>query len=293
MMYVTTTTYTDFYNVRSNGSYDYNGSAVTGSKTEYMWVPNSAGYGNGNSVQQHRHAAGGHGPKPTPTAPSVHSKEIILDSSIIPCAKKIINELQEKDLHNSTVPDISKLKGTNHLSKTILDLFDNSKSYGIKFKIKQLGTSNEGNYYNGRTEYVKNFGWQITLDKDLVQRGTKLSIAKTTIHESMHAFIGYVLKTNRASDMSADLRTLYNKYKNEKKAQNLTEHQFISQYVEALAFSLSAWDHHRQSMEYYTNLSWGGLEATDAYKALKNKDEIQNIIKNERFNKKDAKGLKC
>jgi hypothetical protein len=48
-------------------------------------------------------------------------------------------------------------------------------------------------------------------------------------------------------------------------------------------------------MEYYTAMSWGGLESSDAYKALSStkKTAIQKIINNERYAKSDAKSTKC
>lgn len=46
-------------------------------------------------------------------------------------------------------------------------------------------------------------------------------------------------------------------------------------------------------MEYYTAMSWGGLESSDAYKKLPNKTAIQKIINNERYAKSDAKSTKC
>jgi len=39
------------------------------------------------------------------------------------------------------------------------------------------------------------------LDDDYVRNATQLSIARTVIHESIHAFIGFILKENRTSDM--------------------------------------------------------------------------------------------
>ncbi|MGG8498164.1 hypothetical protein ACQY1Q_17320 [Tenacibaculum sp. TC6] len=48
-------------------------------------------------------------------------------------------------------------------------------------------------------------------------------------------------------------------------------------------------------MDYYTAMSWGGLESSETYKALdqNKKDEIQKIINNERYAKNDAKSTKC
>lgn len=85
----------------------------------------------------------------------------------------------------------------------------------------------------------------------------------------------------------------YYRVKYPNNASNLTAHQFMSQYVEALAYSLSSYDNHRQSMSYYKALSWGGLEGSTAYQDLTNKAEIQKIIENERLAQKDAKSTKC
>lgn len=48
-------------------------------------------------------------------------------------------------------------------------------------------------------------------------------------------------------------------------------------------------------MDYYTAMSWGGLETSDSYKKL-NSDEkikIQTIINNELYAKNNAKSTKC
>ncbi len=48
-------------------------------------------------------------------------------------------------------------------------------------------------------------------------------------------------------------------------------------------------------MEYYTAMSWGGLESSEAYQALPEdkQQQIQKIINNERYAKSDAKSTKC
>jgi len=211
----------------------------------------------------------------------------LIDEVNNPCVKEILKKLQQKDVQKLTIPDIGGLSGTGHLSQSILDLFDKSGDYDITFKIEQLGTSN-GNQLNGRTRNVSG-GWEIKIDSDLVNDGTRLFIAKTIIHESTHAFIQYILGTNRTSDLVKDLNEIH-KTRNDA---NLTQHEFMSQYVDALAHSLSVWDNHVQSIEYYKKLSWGGLETSDAYKAQTNKTDIQKAIQNERYNKTGAKGTKC
>ena len=205
-----------------------------------------------------------------------------------PCIENIIKELQQKDTKNAIVPDLT---GVSHLSQTILDLFDTSTNYNLTFEIKQLGSTSAGER-NAQTTNVTG-GWKITLDTDLVKNGTQLFMAKTLIHESMHAFIKYNLKTNRTSNLATDLNALYQKFKSQNNSSNLTHHEFMSQYVEALSYSLAAYDNHQQPNVYYKMLSWGGLETSTVYQALSNKTEIQNAINNERYGKSNAKGKKC
>jgi len=131
----------------------------------------------------------------------------------------------------------------------------------------------------------------------LVKDATKLSIAKTLIHESLHVYVN--LKTSyhdRSYSLTKILNEYYKVYSKDYPhdvANNLSQHKFISQYVEAMAYSLSAYDNHQKSMDYYTAMSWGGLESSDAYKKLPNKTAIEKIIKNERYAKSNAKSTKC
>ncbi len=77
--------------------------------------------------------------------------------------------------------------------------------------------------------------------------------------------------------------------------QNLTHHQFFSQYVDAIAVSFSIWDNKQQPISYYEKLAWGGLEASNAYIALSTsqKNAIQTAILDENFDRSGAKSIKC
>jgi hypothetical protein len=129
-----------------------------------------------------------------------------------------------------------------------------------------------------------------------VNRGTRLFIAKTLVHETLHAFIMYVLNKSRGSDLVADLNAIQSSnYLGDDNAQNLTHHEFFSQYIDALAKSLAIWDDHRLPMDYYKKLSWGGLETSNAYqsKSTTEKNNIQKVINDERYNRTGAQGTPC
>ncbi|MBR9856043.1 MAG: hypothetical protein GYB37_15985, partial [Algicola sp.] len=162
----------------------------------------------------------------------------------------------------------------------------------------------EAGYSNGQPRNAftqKTIGkseWTINLDDDYVGNATQLAIARTVIHESVHAFLGYTLNVNPNSDLSTKIREYYNNLGAQQTLSsgvkiNLTEHEFIGQYVQGMAKSLSVWDNGRQSQNYYEKLAWAGLETSSAYQAQPNKTEIQNAINNEQTANNNAKGEKC
>ncbi|MBR9854023.1 MAG: hypothetical protein GYB37_05505, partial [Algicola sp.] len=133
--------------------------------------------------------------------------------------------------------------------------------------------------------------WIITLDDDYVNNATQLSIARTIIHESVHAYLGYILKVNRFSSLSIGLQQYY--IANNSEDENLTHHEFMEHFVEAMSISLSIWDNKKQAQSYYEKLAWGGLEGTTAYEAQPNKSEIKSAITNENNGSNNALGVKC
>jgi len=190
------------------------------------------------------------------------------------------------------IPSINS-QGLSHISSIILNLFNSSSKYRLEFSVGQLGTNDAGNEINGSTKAIITngitVGWQIKIYSDLVNNGTQLAIAKTVIHEGMNAYLGYILKEQKTSELYTELIS----YHTAKNTSNLTQHQFMSQYVEVYANSLAAWDNHKQTIDYYKLLSWGGLEKSEAYGKQTNQTQIQQAINNERYGYSNAKGTKC
>ncbi|MBE7641492.1 hypothetical protein GUB10_14220 [Salegentibacter sp. BLCTC] len=242
--------------------------------------------GGGNNTDSYYTGGGGGGTGTVSSTNNDSTEEDKIDTEKLnnPCVVGIIEELLKKDITLSG--DLS------HISQYILELFKNSSSNSLYFESSQLGLDSNGNQINAQTTPYLD-GWKINLDTDLLADATKLSIAKTIIHETTHAWINYTLQENRTSDMVTDLNLIYQRFKNQNRAFNLTQHEFMGQYVEVFSNSLSVYDNHRFSKDYYVNLSWGGLETSTSYSQLNNQNEIQNIIRNERFNKTDAKSTPC
>jgi hypothetical protein len=203
---------------------------------------------------------------------NTEEKVKLLDAETNPCVKEIIEKLQQKDFQKLTIPDIGGLSGTGHLTQGILDLFDSSANFNLIFRVAEAGIDNSGNHRNATTKKTLGVNeWIVTLDDDYVRNGTSLAIARTIIHESTHAFLGYVLKKNPTSDVSVSLREYYNILGDP----NMTEHTFMTQYIEAIGHSLSVWDNNRLPEGYYNDLAWsGGMLSTKAFNELSSDKKI-------------------
>ncbi len=217
-----------------------------------------------------------------------------------PCIMEIVTKLQQKDNSRLVTPNVGGLSGTSHLSQSILDLFDSSTSHNLIIKVEEAGTVN-GNPKNAVTKKtVGKLEWTIVIDDEYARNATQLSIARTIIHESVHAFLGYTLNVNQNSNLSNIMKTYYNSLDSQQSLGsgviiNLTEHEFLGQYVQGIAKSLSIWDNGKQPQSYYENLAWGGLETSSAYGALNStlKNTIRAIVINEQTANNSAKGKKC
>lgn len=212
------------------------------------------------------------------------------------CVKGIIKELQEKDDHYFVIPELGT--EVSHLSQIILDLFDNSSNLSLIFKIDDLGAVNARTNPN-----VLAGNYTITLDDTYVKNGTQLAIARTIIHESVHAWLSY-LNQGPPSDLKTELLTyLQNNGYDYEDAQ----HMLMSDYAPALASSIAAWDNHQlagssniDEFNYYNALSFSGemLNST-AFSQLSSSEQqmVLDANKNEgnatNASTNNAKGSKC
>ena len=270
--YVTVTThhYTYWYDIRDS-SKELNHIQYNGSSREYVWVSNPrnnvvGAFNYGRVPAEGFDTTGINLSRNKPSGLRDDPNKILLDKSVKlnPCVAAIIKKLGQKEKHLSLVPDIDS-QGLSHLSQVILDLFKNSQDYNLFIKIGEAGSN-----INAHTTAKRKNGqvvFTITLDEEYVTRGSQLAIARTIIHESIHAYLGYVYDTASLSSYSM----LLLKYKLDK-GRSLGEHEFMTQYTEAMAESLAAWDDHRldnTNPDYYNHLAWSGeLQTNDVYKNL-------------------------
>jgi len=301
------------YNVRANGVAELNWIQYVGvryeTSCEYNYFPEalSSGFGGGTY--------GGAGPAPYAPCDGeclhkivVEEEEdkIVIDPTVIPWVEDIIKLLQEKDKHHSVVPDIitnPNNPGMPHISHTILDLFDNSKMENIKFKIADATSStgakrNAFTMLKSNTPSVGQWTAEITIDKNYAKNGTKLALARTIIHESIHAYLAYLYNLD---PIKTPFMQLLDKHRVTLGSTNLGDHEFMTQYAEAIGLSLAAWDNHSINDEnYYEYLAWSGgmLNSPSFSKLSKTKQALINNANEAEGNSikkatKKAKGVKC
>ncbi|MDO6809327.1 hypothetical protein Q4603_11920 [Zobellia galactanivorans] len=212
-----------------------------------------------------------------------------------PCVKNILQKLQRKNMKKLTVPEIGGLDGTGHLSQGILDLFDGFDNLDLTFKIDEAGTNK--NAFTETNVSGGNVGIFVTLDEEFVENGTQLAIARTIIHESVHAYLEYVTGNYSQSETAI----LLNEYRKQNDgSKNIAQHQFMSEFAEAIGASLSVWDNNSQSPEYYNYLAWSGdMTKSDTFKGLE--ANVQKAIVSANIaegsaisgSTNNAKGKKC
>ena len=205
-------------------------------------------------------------------------EQIIISSTVPNCVKTIINKLAQNDAYIDLgdMPDF--VKEELNLSGQIMDVFNNSSKYHLNFKVRSLQPNSLGQEKNAETKFnISTKGFDITLNSSYVSNATDLSIARTVIHESLHAYISLIYHTQVFSDLRKSLDKLLSQNGNNP---NIAEHKLmVKNFISSIANSLESWDSSSLTdNNYYTYLSWsGGMIGTPAFDALSTAFQ-QNII---------------
>lgn len=133
----------------------------------------------------------------------------------------------------------------------------------------------------------------VTLNQDNLANATDLSIARTIMHEMLHAYL--IFEAEYPSD--CDLNNLLNEYMKKNGIQILTQNdhhrlfvetKFLNDIeVELKNFAASVgYNVETLGTQYFKDMAWGGLQFTDVFKNLKPEDQnrIKNIVAVENTN---------
>jgi hypothetical protein len=231
------------------------------------------------------------------------------------CAKNIFTELENGLYKEDPLkPEVTITNRDNlNFSEEILAMFNDSDK--IHYTI-QNGTNDSNASTKGATT---------TISDAYLQNATKLSIARTMIHEQIHAYIN-AKYSNFIHFNSLSFRNKLDKYAEDKGytiGTNEFHHNFMGKYVDAMAYSLYEWDKKNGTgkanynnpspddllgWDYYKAMAYGGLftvdpntgninSETDSFKELvpnaSDRQKIADIVVNENNGNQDAESEKC
>lgn len=209
-----------------------------------------------------------------------------------PCLETILNTLMsgsDVDLTNFTINPT--------LTADILNLFDMSNTVNLNIKVDYIGDP----AVNGRTTHTSGDNYEIVLNTTYVNSATDLSLARTMIHEIIHANLlyKYDLRDKPFNELvQIHLNSMLSDPSlSEKELANITHHTYMANnLIPIISNNLYEWC--RQSSlavdkSYCDKLSWGGLNGVPDFEILPNKYEIENLLLNEKLNNYEAEGRKC
>jgi hypothetical protein len=194
-------------------------------------------------------------------------EQIIKDSSLPNCVKVIIDAM----IADNTYLDLGDMDDSVleqlNLAGHIMNTFNNSDNYNLTFKMASLPPNSSGNLRNAETTARASttspghFDITITLDSNYITNGTDLAIARTIIHESLHAYLTYITQEDFIGTMAQRLSSLSISLGNDvNQAQHI---EMSNNFVEAISLALKNW--HNSALannDYYDYLSWSGAMLT-------------------------------
>lgn len=266
---------TDWYNART-GDYitstgNCGGGGGGGVPTGYNGGGGPGGMGNGPG------GYGGHG-GPSGSSPSL-APTVILNISLTPCQTAVLSNMQM--LNNGLLAFIvQKFGGT-------------STGYNWRLKAGSLPTGTFGSTgsYNRTSKVI-----ETTFDSYQMRNSTDLSVARTMLHESVHAYLRtyffntpLYVRTSYPDLIAAwDLGRLGTN-------PNIYHHNEMGQgWIGDLAWALKQYGQNKGYNlpdQFYSDLAWGGLEESQAFRNLPqaDKDRITDVIRIEATGK-DVQG---
>ncbi|PKP15260.1 MAG: hypothetical protein CVU07_10700, partial [Bacteroidetes bacterium HGW-Bacteroidetes-23] len=191
-------------------------------------------------------------------------EEQIVNNLTNPCASEIFTELENglwKDDPLKAEILLPKDKLGLNFSQSILKLFNDSNTF--KYVISNENLLNAEGEPSGAN--ASTTGAKTTLNNIYLANATQLSIARTMIHEMVHAFLNNVY-FNRPDFENKSLLEKMRSYATDNGYTDYMRfhHEFMGQYVNAMAFSLFEWDKEFGSggnlgWNYYQAMAFGGL----------------------------------
>jgi hypothetical protein len=195
--------------------------------------------------------------------------------------EQIINELTGKAdcIYNDLVR--SGINNHNLIRETFIEFGDgNFGNANLIYKQQSPLVNSNGVILNGASDKIGN-DYIVILNSDRINNRAPIEIAKTIIHESLHALLKKHYYTGTESFIE-----LFGKYMQENTGSNDITHAIMrDHYVSSISNTLKQFDNNQESEQFYDDLAWEGL-----HQFLPQSD-IDRIIKT--INQARNRGLNC
>ena len=191
--------------------------------------------------------------------------------------------------------------GQNNLAANILSFFENSTEFNITYKIGSI----EGNGYCNKIDNSRS-NYEIIINNNYVNSATNLSIARTIIHETIHAHLLYITygmqyEERQNSKEWVALQEIFKGPLAGDRSNNTIQHEYMTGIVNLISNCLYDWAYKNNlniDRTYCWNLAWGGLQNTQVYETKVKNRELNNstitqILLTEQNNELNAKGEPC
>jgi hypothetical protein len=233
-------------------------------------------------------------PPPAP-APSL----FIINGLDNPCTSDLFKKLAKG------APNLTDMTGISNLDifPWMLELFRQGGKFNYYIEDVDLPVNAQGIRPNAQTKIPDSQGnITIQIDNSYANNATSLSLARTIIHETAHAYMIYLSKTNY--EFRIELNNYYIAHNNSTPDAN---HGMMSQYLFGMAISLYNWDKNSGptsgtlGLDYYYKMAFGGLlqngtanPISDVVPMIPNGDwnTILQILENEATGNNMARGIK-
>lgn len=180
----------------------------------------------------------------------------IIFDNIPECMKKIINELKNPN-SSGIMPNLPS-SSYDTFPDYMLNLFQTDIKNHLKFSI----STNLANNINARTTPSSNANsilYDIEINQSYLNNSTDLALARTLIHEIIHAYFLFINQNYPFSNFSQELMNLISSNGGSTPD---AHHQAMLQFVDLMADALQNWNEQNGNFilnsDYYKYLSWSG-----------------------------------
>ncbi|WP_299430795.1 SprT-like domain-containing protein [uncultured Maribacter sp.] len=196
------------------------------------------------------------------------------DSKLTGKAKCVYEKLQKTNITSLGI-----------IQQTYISFNDefNFKNYNLSYELGSLGRTKYG-----KTTKLTNRSYKITINEDYIESRSTIEIARTILHESIHA----LLLKEAFGDGKESFIDLFKNYIEKSKdedgniSNNILQHSIMrDKYVIPIAKGLQMFDGYSEDFSYYLDIAWIGLSNET--------DRNQRTNSDKAIKKARAKGLDC